>query len=60
MQSKFNQDAPVLTPLKENKDLYAFEKLQRNPPDNRKKLEEVRAEASKNKVFNNGHIIKDK
>jgi hypothetical protein len=59
MRVSENKVAPVLTPLKENKELFSFEKLERNPPDERKKLEEVRIEASRNKVFNNGHIHKE-
>jgi hypothetical protein len=59
MEENKNKPTPVLTPLKENTGLFIFEKLKRNPPDERKKLDEVRTEASANKVFNNGNVHKN-
>jgi len=51
--------APVLKPLDENKALFVFERLERNPPDERTTLAAVKEEASQNKVFNNGHMPKE-
>ena len=50
---------PVLKPLDENKVLFVFERLERNPPDKRTTLAEVIEEASHNKVYNNGHLPRE-
>jgi hypothetical protein len=50
---------PVLKPLKENKALFVFERLERNAPDKRTTLAAVKEEASQNKVYNNGHLPKE-
>jgi hypothetical protein len=56
MPDKVKETQPILKPLDNNNGLFSFEKLERNVPDKQDKLKEIIAEASKNRVFNNGHV----
>ena len=47
MPKKASDSKPVLKPLEGNKDLFVFEKLERNPPAKRESLHSILDEASR-------------
>jgi len=47
MSDKRPSEKPVLTPLEDNRDLFAFQKLERNPPAKRDSLHDSMEQASK-------------